>query len=370
MNDRERVLAILNYEDYDRMPVVHFGLWNETLVKWYDEGHISKAEAEGYSGGNPPPAVMSRLGFDFGWPGRVFGPNYGFIPGFEREVIEEMPDGSRKVRNHDGVTVLEKPGTVSIPAEYDHLLKDRRSWEEYYLPRLQFDEKRIDYDWIEELKYDTPGLPLSLFCGSMIGAIRNWTGVEGLSYMYADDEPLLDEIIETYFNLIYRCVEKTLSSGIRFDMGGYWEDICFKNGPLVIPSVFDEKCGPKYAILSSLLKDHGTRLSYLDCDGLIDSLVPTWVSNGINIMFPIEVGTWHASIKPWREMYGREIRGVGGMDKNAFSKDYNAVEKEVERLKPLVEIGGFIPCPDHRIAPDAKWENVQYYCDLMHRTFG
>ena len=25
---------------------------------------------------------------------------------------------------------------------------------------------------------------------------------------------------------------------------------------------------------------------------------------------------------------------------------------------------------DHRIATDAKWENVQYYCDRMRKTFG
>jgi len=60
---------------------------------------------------------------------------------------------------------------------------------------------------------------------------------------------------------------------------------------------------------------------------------------------------------------------VGGMDKVVFSRDYAAIDAEIERLKPLVELGGFIPCPDHRIAPDAKWENVQYYCDKMHRTF-
>ena len=42
---------------------------------------------------------------------------------------------------------------------------------------------------------------------------------------------------------------------------------------------------------------------------------------------------------------------------------------EVERLKPLVELGGYIPCPDHRIAPDAKWDLVRYYCDRMRAEF-
>ena len=103
---------------------------------------------------------------------------------------------------------------------------------------------------------------------------------------------------------------------------------------------------------------------------MIDALVPIWIENGVNTMFPIEVGVWNASIRPWREQYGRGLRGVGGMNKNAFARDYAAVDAEVGRLRPLVELGGYIPCPDHRIAPDARWENVQYYCERMRRTFG
>ena len=53
------------------------------------------------------------------------------------------------------------------------------------------------------------------------------------------------------------------------------------------------------------------------------------------------------------------------MNKNVFALDYAAVDREIERLKPLMALGGYIPCPDHRIPPDAKFENVQYYCDKM-----
>jgi uroporphyrinogen decarboxylase len=87
-------------------------------------------------------------------------------------------------------------------------------------------------------------------------------------------------------------------------------------------------------------------------------------------MFPIEVGTWNASIEPWRATYGKRIRGVGGMNKTVFSRDRKAVDAEVSRLMKLVELGGFIPCPDHRIAPDAEWDNVRYYADRMRAVLG
>ena len=117
-----------------------------------------------------------------------------------------------------------------------------------------------------------------------------------------------------------------------------------------------------------MLKTYGVEIVSLDCDGMIDSLIPTWLNNGVNTMFPIEVGTWNASIKPWRQKYGKQMRGVGGMNKTVFARDYAEIDAEIERLKPLVELGGYIPCPDHRIPPDAKWENVQYYCEKMRNV--
>ncbi|MGL6175250.1 MAG: uroporphyrinogen decarboxylase family protein [Cellulosilyticaceae bacterium] len=367
MNNRERVKAILHYQNYDRMPVVHFGYWYETLEKWYHEGHITEAEWKGQGDGNEiDKQIANKLGFDFNWQ-TMTGGNAGLYPHFERTVIEELTDGSKKVMNYCGVIELEKPGIISIPQEFDHTLKDRKSWENYFLPKLKYTGERINFNTLEQIKKSEKDRenPLGLHCGSLFGEFRNWVGVEGASYMYADDEELFEEILHTIGELSYEVVKNVLSSGTKFDFAHFWEDICFKNGPLVIPTVFDEKVGPYYRKITDLLKENGIEIISLDCDGMIDSLIPTWLENGINTMFPIEVGTWEASIKPWREKYGKTIRGVGGMNKNIFARDYRAIDKEVERLKSLIALGGYIPCPDHRIPPDAKWENVQYYCEKM-----
>jgi len=57
------------------------------------------------------------------------------------------------------------------------------------------------------------------------------------------------------------------------------------------------------------------------------------------------------------------------MNKNIFALGTAEIDKEIERLRPMIEMGGFIPCPDHRIPPEAKWENVQYYCRRMKELF-
>lgn len=61
------------------------------------------------------------------------------------------------------------------------------------------------------------------------------------------------------------------------------------------------------------------------------------------------------------------MRGVGGMDKTAFRKDKAAVDAEIERVRRLAALGGFIPCPDHRIMPGSKFELVQYYADEIKK---
>jgi uroporphyrinogen decarboxylase len=384
MTNRERVMAVLRYKSYDCLPIVHFGFWNETLDKWAAEGHLSQEEARNWSDGNPTDAIISKkLGFDFNW-NCLLGPNIGMSPCFERKVVREFSDGSKHVLNGEGVIVVEKPDAGSIPTEIEHTLVDRASWEKHYKWRYQFSEERITQSWVRTgetnqrfdqggldfLKADSRDYPFGLFCGSLYGHIRNILGVEGSCYLLVDDEPLFDEIIQTVSDLAFRVVEYVLKTGAKFDFAHFWEDICFKNGPLISPPVFDEKIGPQYKRITDLLKSYGIDIVSLDCDGKIDALIPTWFSNGVNTMFPIEVGTWDANIAPWRKNFGRDLRGVGGMNKVVFSRDRAAIDAEIERLKPLIELGGYIPCPDHRIAPDAKWDLVRYYTDRMRETFG
>ncbi len=371
MGLREDTLAILHYENYKRMPVVHFGYWTETIEKWHLEGHIKDSEAIDVYDNSPNEEIISeRLGFDFNW-NTLFAGNYGLMPQFEKKLLEKLPNGQEKWVDENGAVILIKPGVVSIPSEVGHLLEDRESWETHYKHRLMMDSSRFDIAYLEQFK-TTEGRskPTGIHCGSLYGNIRNYLGIEGACYLQADDEDLFDEIINTNAQMQYDLVEAILKTGAKPDYAHFWEDICFKNGPLISPSVFAKKVGPWYRKFSNLLNSYGIDIISLDCDGCIDSLVPIWLENGVNTMFPIEVGTWNASIEPWRKQYGKDLLGVGGMNKTVFARDYKAIDDEVERLKRLVELGGYIPCPDHRIAPDAIWENVQYYCEIMRKTFG
>ena len=87
-------------------------------------------------------------------------------------------------------------------------------------------------------------------------------------------------------------------------------------------------------------------------------------------MFPIEIGTWGDQFEKARNRYGEGLLGVGALDKIAFRRDKAAVDMELGRIKRLVDMGGFIPCPDHRIMPGSKFELVRYYAQEVKKLLG
>ena len=367
MTNRERAMNILHYRDTDRIPAVHFGYLSQLLDEWVAQGHITRELANRVGDGNEGDRELDRiLGWDFNWF-TVMHSNNGLCPAFEPRELEVLPDGTRRVLTPTGVIERIKPGIVSIPSEDDYLLKDREAFETLFKPKMQFFPERINLDYFRTFNDTRPkDIPVGLMLGSVLGQIRDMTTVIGLSYLaYDEDEELLADIIDTYADMQYRCVEAILKTGAKFDFAHYWEDICFKNGPLISPAMFDTLCAKHYQKRNELCHRYGIDIISLDCDGVTERLLPTWFHTGVNTMFPIEIGVWGDQFAPAREKYGSELRGVGGMDKTVLRRDRTAVDAEIERIRRLTAMGGFIPCPDHRLMPGTKFELVQYYIEKI-----
>ena len=369
MTNRERAMNILHYRPADRMPAVHFGYWGELLTEWADQGKIPRELAENNWDGSEKDMELDRLiGWDFNWS-KTAGANNGLLPGFETKTLEVLPDGSRRVQSRTGVIERVKPGVTSIPSEDDYILKDREAFETLYRPKMQFSPARVDLEYFRHFNETRPwDRPVGLHLGSVLGSIRDMTSVVGMSYLlYDEDEDLFADIVDTYAEMQYQCVKAILETGAKFDFGHYWEDICFKNGPLLSPEMFDELCAKHYKKRNELCHAYGIDVISLDCDGVTEKLLPTWFHNGVNTMFPIEIGVWGDQFEAARKKFGPGMLGVGGMDKTALRKDKAAVDAEIERLTRLSAMGGFIPCPDHRLMPGTKFELVQYYAEEIKK---
>ena len=369
MTNRERAMNLLRFQPVDRMPAVHFGYWSELLTEWAEQGKIPKELAHGNYDGSAKGRELDKLiGWDFNWY-RTVGSANGLRPGFEYKVLEELPDGTKRVQSGSGIIERVKPGISSIPSEDDYLLKDREAFETLYRPKMQYTPERVNLEYYKTFNETRPqDLPVGLHLGSVLGDIRNMTSVMGMSYlMYDEDEDLFADIVDAYAEMQYQCAEAILATGAKFDFAHYWEDICFKNGPLISPDKFEEICAKHYQKRNDLCHRYGIDIISLDCDGVTEKLLPTWFNTGVNTMFPIEVGVWGDQFAPAREKFGKGMLGVGGMDKTALRKDKAAVDAEIERMKRLASLGGFIPCPDHRLMPGTKFELVQYYAEEIKK---
>ncbi|MCL1855164.1 MAG: hypothetical protein FWF86_05470 [Clostridia bacterium] len=381
MTQRERFRAVMNGEPYDRLPCINFGFWPKTLEKWEAEGHISKdVLGGGRDNSNEDEKIVQKLGFDYNLlvrlikdqPGRgSMGGSSSLFPEFATDIVKTYPDGKYEQRTYYGTIEMGSPGVMSVHAEVGWLLNDRKSWEELFLPRLTYYSGRVNEAHMERARERSKDedLPIGIFCGSMIGQVRNMLGVENMSYMQADDPDLFHEILNAVAEVDFQTTKKMLETGIRWDYAFFWEDICFDKGPLVNPEFFRKYIGPHYKRVTQLLIRHGVETRAVDCDGMIDHLLPTWIGNGVNTMFPIEVGKWGGNFAPMKEKYGAAVRGIGGMDKSLFATDRTHIAAEIDRLRRFVEMGGFLPCPDHSIVPDSEWDLVMYYTERFHHAF-
>ncbi|MCK7522265.1 MAG: hypothetical protein MZV64_33610 [Ignavibacteriales bacterium] len=109
---------------------------------------------------------------------------------------------------------------------------------------------------------------------------------------------------------------------------------------------------PRYKRITDALKAQAaSSVNVLDCDGRIYELVPGWLRGGINCMFPIEAAS-HRPLEAAARTTGTGALLLGGVDKMALIAGREAIDRELEKLHPLVERGGYLPCVDHRVPPD------------------
>jgi uroporphyrinogen decarboxylase len=360
MNDRARFLAHMNYQPVDRCPMWDFGFSDEVLARWRTEGL-------------PPDADLEQLfGMDQQW--RDCSVSIGLKPDFKWEVLEDFPD-RRIVRRGDGVVQLELKYQQSMPKFLTYSLTDRASWDELRRRLDPTTPDRIPSDWAQRCKRHVDrDYPLLIWAGSIYGWARDWAGMETLSKLLYRDRTLYPEIAETLATLtctvLRRALEEARQVGLTFDAANMWEDMCFRNGPLLSPKMFREYMVPHYKRITGLLREYGVKLVILDCDGCIDALAEMWLEAGVNVMFPLEIGTWQADPYAFRQRYGKDMRLMGGFDKRILAAGPAKIDAEVDRLGPLVAEGGFIPFCDHRVPPDVPLAHYLHYLRRAREVWG
>jgi len=353
LNTRERFNKVFRREKPDRVPDMEFGYWDKTIAVWHDQGLPRECRTN--------EDVERHLGLE----GISIIPEVpiqkGLFPAFEEKTIERKGE-RRVVQTRDGALTEMLDYDSSMPKFLKFAVETRADWERLRDERL--DPRRPGRVGDVRAAVDAAhaaGLPILFHCGSLYGWLRDWMGLENLSIALMTERDWVEEMMEHITWMDLELIERHIPGGGAVDVAWWWEDMCYNHGPLMSPKLFEELMVPRYKRITDALKARGIGVNVLDCDGRIYELVPGWLRGGINCMFPVEA----LHTDPWklREDYGDEVLLLGGVDKMALIAGREAIDRELERLHPLVERGGYLPCVDHRVPPDVTYENYLYYLE-------
>lgn len=378
LSKKERFKAIARFQRPGDLSTSDV-FWGETLTNWVQQGAPPQVTHPRYRG--------QLFGYDHSrWMGEIaswlvilpysvggietFLSLPPIIPRFEPKLLKEE-ENTLIVFNPAGQTVrILKKDPQTMPMYLDHPVKDWATWREYKKRLYPDTPERWPADWASYVeKMNSRDWPVSLGVGSFFGFLREWMGLVNLLYTFHDDPNLIEDMMDTVLHLELEVIKRTIKD-IRVDQATFWEDMCFKTGPLISPTMFRKYMMPRYKQVTDLLRKNGIDIIYVDSDGNVDKLLPLWLECGINYVAPMEVAAGN-DVVAMRKEYGRELIIGGAIDKRALAKGKAEIEEEVLSKVPfLLRQGGYFPAVDHAVPPDVSFENYCYYINLLRNVAG
>ncbi|MCK4565277.1 MAG: hypothetical protein KAU94_11455, partial [Verrucomicrobia bacterium] len=218
LTDRERFNRQMHYEPVDRCFNMEFGFWEENFEQWnlfVDNKITNNAEADVF------------FNFD-----KIKLHEYPWMsPAFEQRVVEETGD-KQIIINRDGLLAeVPKDGHNTIPHFLKASITTPDDWKKCKEERLRRDDpqRKPDVMALKNLYPTDRDSPVGLWCGSMIGKIRDILTFEGLAYACFDYPEMVEDMVETCCVLVEDYLDAVLGE-VDFDFAWGWEDICFKSG--------------------------------------------------------------------------------------------------------------------------------------------
>lgn len=373
MNMRDRFLETLLFGNPDRIPFNPGGGRKSTRERWHREGlpaDEKSVQAYAYktAGGKEE---FPRGGCGFPIDERM-------RPAFEEKVIERK-ERSQIVQDWKGniCEISNEFTTEYLRDAIDFVtrrwikcpVENREDWEGMKTRYNPDDPDRFPED-LE--KYSAVlrkrDWPVILNFSGPFWQVREWVGFENLCMFFYDNPELVREMIAFWEEYIITLLEKAFEYMVP-DMVHFSEDMAYKKFSMISPDMVREFLLPTYRRWGEVIRGAGCPLYGMDSDGFIGELIPIWMEAGINMCDPIEVAAGN-DINQFRKDFGDRMAFRGGVDKRLIAKGGKAIENEINRLKPVMDSGGYIPSCDHGIPHDVSWDNYIYYVKLLARATG
>ena len=352
----------MKYESCDHPPFWPDGPWDTTLREWEKQGMPKDVSLEAYFGLEPLKIVYAGL-------------NTGMYPEFERKIIEETDDMVISIDQY-GRTIRDFKNQTTMPEWLEFPVKTaddlRRVIDERFNPDRLAERWQADWDSKTEAWRRMPEQREELLFvdgGCYYGHLRNLCGVEVSSYLFYDAPELVDELFEKMHFFCFEGIRRIKTASLQVDYLGFGEDIGAKNGPLISPAMFKKFLYTRYKQAVEEARSAGIELVWYDSDGNLIPFIDMYLKAGIDCLWPCEVA---AGMDPvgLRKRYGKRLKLMGGLDKREIAKGKNAIRREIDAKRPLIQEGGYIPKIDHSVSSDISLENYKYYISVLKEIYG
>ena len=386
MTNREREQATLNFQKPEGRGTVAetFYPWVLTTNRFKEEGMPAEI-ADGAKDitnnivGNKANQTEKYLAAEWGQGVMEYEQYLGFDPvrrihfvlpfrRFEEKIIEETPEHIIK-QDIYGRQVLKNTGS-DLELDYKPVIETMEDWENlksHAEKELEayFSDKQIEaaYGHLAE-GHDRGDYSIRLNIEGFFWVPRELLGIEAHMYAFYD-EPELLHAINDYILEIYRTKLLKVIDLVQPDVIYFMEDLSGKNGPMVSPDCFEEFVADYYRALIPLFKEHGVGNVFVDTDGDFVRLIPNFMDAGVDGFLPMDVNAGMDIVEVRKQF--PKLKFIGSFNKLEIAKGPAAIDKEFDRILPVIRGGGYIPGSDHQVAPSTSLENYKYYIEKLRK---
>lgn len=331
------------------------------MERWREQGLPENANLAEEFGFDPPAGQgIGKLGWC----------EAAFCPGFEEKVLETRGDECEVAQDSAGRKVLFFKGRRSgfMPEYVDHPVKDMKTWEENCLWRLDPTTPERWEGFDEHVARLKAGAAQGLYTtSSLVGPymyLRSLIGPADVLYKFYDMPEVIHACMQAWLKLADYVLER-YQHHISLDEIFFAEDICYNAGILISPDMMREFLFPYYQQLLTNVRarqiDKQRTLNlHIDTDGRATDSIPVYRELGMTRMSPFEVASGCDVVAIGREY--PDLIMSGGIDKRILSAGKAAIDREVERILPVMrERGGYYPTCDHGVPEEVPLEDYRHY---------
>lgn len=288
---------------------------------------------------------------------------------FEEIVIEETPEhiikqdifGRQNIRKWDSEIEFEYKPIISGWDDWNRM----KAHADAELEKHFTDEKiKAAYSPLEEA-HKRGDYSIRLNLEGFFWVPRELLGIEKHMFAFYDEPELLHDMCEYILSVYTRYLPKVLDA-CHPDLVYMMEDLSGKNGPMISPELFDEFVGAYYKRLFPVLRAHGVGNIFVDTDGDFMMVIPNFLEAGVDGFLPMDVNAGMDVVKV-REHFPK-LKIIGAYNKLMIADGKEAIDREFERILPVVRQGGIIVGADHQVPPSASLENYRYYIKRLREV--